>query len=858
MTRVAGVLSETVRRSCGKALRIIILLDVLTPEHRPEPLGSAIRRFCVLLCSWLVLFLAAGGAAQAAESRVALVVGEARYASGPLATPANDAGAVAQSLAAAGFEVTGYADLDRDGLRRAFAGFIDRARQAGPETTVFVYLAGYGLQFDGDNFIAPVEARVARDVDVPAQGLSLGDFARGLAAVPLKARVLVYDLARANRFAPEEPPLARGLAAVEPEAGTLVAFNAAPGAVAEDYPGDYGLYAEALCEVMQTRGLSLATAMTRLRLRVTALSGARTVPWSAGSVDGSVSLLPPVTESTSLFEPLKSLVSPSTPAEAFWTAVKRDALPAYRDFLKPYSGDPLAGRVALLLALRREAAMWMQARRVNVANAYWTYMRFYPRGPHFADARRLLAALPAGLEPPPRFDVYAFADLPGPRPEEVMMLKGAERSLASLPPPPAADLPPKRAEFYDRFPPLLPVAANSLPLAVPVPSGRPTTFGRIVQPGSVENAEMVVAVDVADAGGNLAVVQSARDGRILSTASVTLEPNGSRSLVQTGPDRQALATVTDRTEAGGRRTVVQMGRDKQVISRSVTEVAPDGSRTLTLSGSQGVTAVVATDAAGVPVRSAQVGTPVTPVRAPLIAASRPSSPATPSPPPPPPPRVASTMPLPNLADGAPPKPPEPPPQVVPVTQSGAAVPGFSGTGSPTIALPGRTSAQPLGPPVVPLDPAPLSPPRMASQAPAGQTASGSVPEPQPSAVPPSVPVPPPPASAMLPPASAAPSAAARRDAMPATVAEPLPPRRRLETASTKAPPAADRPGKPPSGAKGQNEPQKAAPPPPKPAGAAKGGKGKAVKKAPAKTAARPAKTTAKTTKAPPPKRDRRR
>ena len=479
------------------------------------------------------------------------------------------------------------------------------------------------------------------------------------------------------------------------------------------------------------------------------------MPWVAGSVDGS--LLPPVTESTSLLEPLKKLVSTTVPAEAFWAAVKRDALPAYRDFLKTYPGDPLTGRVNLLLAQRREAAMWMQARRANVATAYWTYMRFYPRGPHFADARRSLAALPAGLEPPPRFDVYAFADLPGPRPEEVILLKGNEGTPAVLPSPPSIDLPSRRAEFYDRLPPLLPVAPGSLPLAVPVASGRPATFGRIIQPGSTEGAETVIATDVADAGGNLAVIQSGHDGRILSTASVTLEPNGNRSLVQTGPDRQTLATVTDRTEGNGRRTVVQTGRDGQVISRSVTDVAPDGSRTVTLSGPQGVAATLATDASGIPVRAAQVGTPVAPTRAPVIAAMRPSPPVAPPPPPPPPPKVASTMPLPNLVDGAPPKPPELP-QASAAKQDAAAVPGFSGTGSPTIALPGRTSAQPLGPPVVPLDAAPLSPPRMALPVPSGQVATGPV-------LPGSDPAPRPAVS----PAPVAPP--------PAAVAEPLPPRR---------------------------------------------------------------------------------
>ena len=61
---------------------------------------------------------------------------------------------------------------------------------------MFVYLSGYGLQYEGDNFIVPIDARIARDVDVPVEAVRLSDFARNLEATPLKARIIVYDLAR--------------------------------------------------------------------------------------------------------------------------------------------------------------------------------------------------------------------------------------------------------------------------------------------------------------------------------------------------------------------------------------------------------------------------------------------------------------------------------------------------------------------------------------------------------------------------------------------------------------------------------------------------------------------------------------
>src|SRR4051794_17662990 len=137
------------------------------------------------------------GAAQA-EKRIALVIGNAGYQAGTLNTPANDAGLIAQTLQAAGFDVVGARDLDQDSLRRAFRDFLDKVTGSGPDTVALVYLSGYGVQLEGENYFIPIDARIARDVDVTAEGLRVSDYARPLAALKLKAGIVVLDLARAN------------------------------------------------------------------------------------------------------------------------------------------------------------------------------------------------------------------------------------------------------------------------------------------------------------------------------------------------------------------------------------------------------------------------------------------------------------------------------------------------------------------------------------------------------------------------------------------------------------------------------------------------------------------------------------
>src|ERR1700745_4127884 len=223
--------------------------------------------------------------AASAEKRFALVIGNTGYQVGALTTPANDAGLIAQPLQAAGFDVAGARDLDQDSLRRAFRDFLEKATNSRPDTVAFIYVSGYGLQLEGENYIVPIDAKIVRDADVTAEALRISDYTRPLAALKLKAGIVVLDLARTNPFARSGPPLAGGLALVEPEPGLLVAFNAAPGTAALEGQGPYGAYAPALAEMIREGGLPLADIFDRARLRVNDVTKGAEVPWHASKVE---------------------------------------------------------------------------------------------------------------------------------------------------------------------------------------------------------------------------------------------------------------------------------------------------------------------------------------------------------------------------------------------------------------------------------------------------------------------------------------------------------------------------------------------------------------------------------------------
>jgi uncharacterized caspase-like protein len=444
------------------------------------------RTFSFLLLCLLLIALPAWispAAAQQQEKRIALVVGDGAYGKAPLATAANDAGLIAQTLQAAGFDVIGARDLDGDTLRKSFRDFIQKAQSAGPNTVAMVYLAGYGVQLGGENYFIPVDSSISRDTDIPIEGLRISDYTRQLGSLPLKASVIVLDAAREQPFIEGgQQQIASGLALVEPENNMLIAFNAAPGTVAPGENGNYGLYAQSLAEMIRTGGLSLPDVFDRVRLRVNENSKGAQIPWDAQKIQVQFSFFdrapdaPPAQAPADQVAAIRSRpIRDLSVQDAYAACLERDTLQGYEDFVAAYPSDPLARRVRAIIAARREAITWRRTYLIDSPQAYWSYLRRYPHGPHAWDARRRLAILSAALEPPPSFAVVDY-DVPPPPPEEIVIVDrpviyfgDPVFAFVPPPPPPVFFLPPPPPEFVVLAPPFAPVGLFILPQPVFVP-----------------------------------------------------------------------------------------------------------------------------------------------------------------------------------------------------------------------------------------------------------------------------------------------------------------------------------------------------------------------------------------------------
>ena len=449
---------------------------------RLSPWSAILRYKFLILVIGAVLFgalLAVEGRAFAAEKRMALVVGNAAYEQNPLETPANDAGLVAQTLQAAGFDVTGARDLDEDSLRHAFRDFAEKTAAAGPDAVAFVYFAGYGLQFEGENYLVPIGANITRDADIPSKATRVSDYVKSLAASGLKASVVVLDAARANPFTLSGAPLASGLALYEPGPRMILAYNAAPGTIAAAEKGPYGAYAHALSEMIREGGLSLSELFEKVRLRVNETTKGAQLPWNSGGFQSSFVFFERSANAPTLPDQTAAVrtkpIGELGPRDGYATAVQRDSMQGYEDFIAAYPRDPSAKRIRAIMAIRREAITWRRTRVADSPNAYWSYLRRYPRGPHVWDARRRLAELAAAYDPPPSFAMIDY-DVPPPPPEEIIYVErpvfvfdDPEFDFAPPPPPPVYILPPPPPDFVVLPPPYVVEESYALPIPVFVP-----------------------------------------------------------------------------------------------------------------------------------------------------------------------------------------------------------------------------------------------------------------------------------------------------------------------------------------------------------------------------------------------------
>ena len=232
--------------------------------------------------------------------RIALVIGNTDYKhTDPLTNPRNDAVELAAALRRIGFqEVIEGVDLDVGTL----AGKVrDFSRVLKGADLAFFYYAGHGIQVNGLNYMMPVDARLADELDVHAETIELNDVLKHMER-QAKTNIVILDACRNNPLAGKLSrssgtrarsggTIGQGLAEVRSGVGTLIVFATEPGNVALDGADKHSPFTAALLKHIETPNTDIAIMLRRVRDDVIDSTKGRQVPWEHSSLRGAPIIL---------------------------------------------------------------------------------------------------------------------------------------------------------------------------------------------------------------------------------------------------------------------------------------------------------------------------------------------------------------------------------------------------------------------------------------------------------------------------------------------------------------------------------------------------------------------------------------
>ncbi len=209
------------------------------------------------------------------EARVALVIGNGAYdGAAALRNPPADARAVAEALRQVGFDVTYEQDLGNIAMREALAAF---GRQLEAGGVGLFYYAGHGIQYEGTNYLVPVDARLARPDDLEIFGVPAVAVLTKMENAGNRVNIVILDACRNDPFSRGSG----GLSMMEAK-GTFLAYAAGSGKVATDQ----GVYARSLTRHLRTAGARIEDVFKHVGADVEEATAGAQSPWVGSNLRG--------------------------------------------------------------------------------------------------------------------------------------------------------------------------------------------------------------------------------------------------------------------------------------------------------------------------------------------------------------------------------------------------------------------------------------------------------------------------------------------------------------------------------------------------------------------------------------------
>lgn len=224
----------------------------------------------------------------------ALIIGNGDYEHvDKLKNPTNDAEDMRDALSNIGFEVEYTSNTSLKKFNKQVKTFSDKALNS---DILFFYYAGHGLQYNGENFLVPVDANIEESKDISVESINLVTIEERFADTNSKANIFILDSCRDNpfeinikRYAQSRniaPRIDRGLANTSISISeSLIAFATSPNEVALDNPeGRNGLFTKSLLNHIKKENLTIQEILDLTGKDIVEESKEKQRPWIHNSI----------------------------------------------------------------------------------------------------------------------------------------------------------------------------------------------------------------------------------------------------------------------------------------------------------------------------------------------------------------------------------------------------------------------------------------------------------------------------------------------------------------------------------------------------------------------------------------------
>ncbi|CAN2039298.1 hypothetical protein GMMP15_1160001 [Candidatus Magnetomoraceae bacterium gMMP-15] len=212
---------------------------------------------------------------QAAENRVALVIGNNDYISKPLDKAVNDANDMAEILTFCNFEVMKYINADRKTMRQAIREFGEKINKG---AIGLFYYAGHGVQVKGENYFVPVGTDVHSEAEVEDECLKVSSVLRKMNEAGNPLNIILLDACQNNPFELKFSLSEQGFVKMDAPINSVIQYATKPGSLAVETRGRNGLYTSALLKYLPVKGLELKDFFMKVRKDVIKASNGKQIP----------------------------------------------------------------------------------------------------------------------------------------------------------------------------------------------------------------------------------------------------------------------------------------------------------------------------------------------------------------------------------------------------------------------------------------------------------------------------------------------------------------------------------------------------------------------------------------------------